>query len=66
MPRVEEKTEYTIGEAAEILGYSHSGLWKRIHRRECQARKVGQRLHLIPASEVRRLLAEQERKLEER
>jgi excisionase family DNA binding protein len=46
--------EYTIAEAAQLLRMSVNGVRLRIRRGDMQARRIGARLLVIPASEVER------------
>ncbi len=46
--------EFTIAEAAQALGITEGAIRKRVRRGEMQARRVGRRVLVIPASEVER------------
>ena len=55
MSPIEDDREYTLPEAAELLGLTYAGVRSAIRdKRITPARKIGKRLTLVRGSEIRR------------
>lgn len=50
-----EREAYSISEVARLTGLCTQTVWRYIHQNKIQARRVG-RKHLIPASELKKIL----------